>query len=238
MTVVEHLTELRRVLIVCLAAWLGATILAFFFNGFILGLLERPIKLVLHGYAHSIVSAPIITSPVEGFTIPVKIAAAAGFILALPVILQQVWSFIAPGLRPAERKFVWPFVVSALLLFAGGGFFAYFVMPIGLSFLGNFLGSNAVFLPDLDAYLNFFLLLVVIFGVTFELPLALVMLGLLGIISSSWLRRRRRGAYVVIIFAALVITPGADPFTPTALAIPLIVLFEAAILVLAKVFHR
>jgi sec-independent protein translocase protein TatC len=238
MTVVEHLTELRRVLIVSLAAWLATTIVCFVFNGFVLGLLERPIKLVLHGYAHSIVGAPIITSPVEGFTIPVKIAAAGGFILALPVILQQVWSFIAPGLRPVERKFVWPFVVSALLLFAAGGFFAYFVMPIGLSFLGNFLGGNAVFLPDLDAYLNFFLLLVVIFGVTFELPLVLIMLGLLGIISSSWLRRRRRGAYVAIIFAALVITPGADPFTPTALAIPLIALFEAAILVLAKVFHR
>jgi sec-independent protein translocase protein TatC len=238
MTIVEHLTELRRVLIVSLIAWFAGTAVCFIFNGFVLNLLLRPLKLVLHGYKYAIAPTAIITSPTEGFTIPLKIAAVAGFVLALPIILWQVWSFIAPGLRPNERKFVWPFVVSALALFGMGAAFAYFVMPIGLTFLGNFLGSNAVFLPDLDSYLDFFLLLVFIFGVTFELPMALVMLGLLGIISSSWLRKRRRGAYVVIIFAALVVTPGADPFTPTALAVPLIILYEAAILVLAKVFRR
>jgi sec-independent protein translocase protein TatC len=238
MTIVDHLGELRRVLIVSLLAWVAGTSVCFIFNGFVLGLLLRPLKLVLHGYTHAIAPTAIITSPTEGFTVPIKVAAVAGLIVALPVILQQVWSFIAPGLRPVERKFVWPFVLSALLLFGMGAAFAYFVMPIGLTFLGNFLGSNAVFLPDLNAYLDFFLLLVFIFGVTFELPIALVMLGMLGIISSSWLRKRRRSASVLIIFAALVVTPGADPFTPTALAIPLLILYELAILVLARVLHR
>lgn len=237
MTVVEHLAELRRVLIISLAAWLAGTVVAFVFNGFVLNLLLRPLKLILHN-SHSLVNTAIFTSPTEGLTVPIKIAAIVGFVLALPVILWQVWSFIAPGLRPQERKFVWPFVVSALILFAAGAAFAYFVMPIGLGFLANFLGGNAIYFPDIDQYFSFFLLLVVVFGVTFELPMALVMLGLLGIISSSWLRKRRRGAIVLIIFASLVVTPGADPFTPTALAIPLILLYEAAILVLAKVFHR
>jgi sec-independent protein translocase protein TatC len=237
MTIVEHLEELRRVLIVSMVAWVAGTIVAFIFNGFVLGLLLHPLKVILKN-AHSLINTAIFTSPTEGLTVPIKIAAIVGFILALPVILWQVWTFIAPGLRPVERKFVWPFVVSALLLFLAGAAFAYFVMPIGLNFLATFLSGNAVYFPDIDEYLSFFLLLVVIFGITFEMPMALVMLGVLGIISSGWLRKRRRAAIILIIFAALVVTPGADPFTPTALAIPLILLYEVAILVLAKVFHR
>jgi sec-independent protein translocase protein TatC len=149
-----------------------------------------------------------------------------------------VWSFVSPGLRPVERKFAVPFLGSALLLFACGGAFAYFVMPIGLGFLATFLGSNAIYFPDLDQYLSFFLLLVVIFGITFEMPVVLVLLGVMRIISSAWLKRRRKVAYVVIILAALIVTPGADPFTPTALAIPLLLFYEASILILTKVFHR
>jgi sec-independent protein translocase protein TatC len=237
MTIVEHLEELRRVLIISLVAWFAGTVIAFVFNGFVLGILLHPLQVILKN-AHSIVSTAIFTSPTEGLTVPIKIAAIVGFIIALPIIFWQVWSFVSPGLRPVERKFVAPFIGSAVLLFAAGAAFAYFVMPIGLNFLANFLGGNAIYFPDIDQYLSFFLLLVLIFGVTFELPMALVLLGLLGIISSTWLRKRRRGAIVLIIGAALVVTPGADPFTPTALAIPLIVLYEVAILVLAKVFHR
>ena len=158
--------------------------------------------------------------------------------MALPIILWQVWTFVSPGLKPAERKFAWPFIVSALTLFAAGGAFAYFVMPIGLNFLAGFLGGNATFLPDLNSYLTFFTLLIVIFGATFELPIAIILLGMLGIVSSRFLRARRKGIWVGIIFVALVVTPGADPFTPTALFIPLIILFEASILVLDKVLKR
>lgn len=237
MTVVEHLTELRRVLIVSLAAWLAGTIVAFVFNGFVLGLLLRPLKLVL-SHLHTIVPGAIFTSPTEGLSVPIKIATIIGFILALPVILWQVWSFVSPGLRPIERRFAGPFIGSAILLFGVGGAFAYFVMPLGLGFLAGFLGGNAIYFPDINQYLSFFLLLVVIFGVTFELPVVLVLLGALRIISSGWLRQRRKVAIVLIIAAAAIVTPGADPFTPTALAIPLILLYEASILVLSRVMHR
>ena len=237
MTIVEHLTELRRVLIVTMAAWLVGTIVAFVFNGFILGLLLRPLRLVL-GNLHSIVNGAIFTSPTEGLSVPIKIATIAGFILALPVILWQVWSFISPGLRPVERKFAGPFIGSALLLFGCGAAFAYFVMPLGLGFLAGFLGGNAVYFPDIDQYFSFFLLLVVIFGITFEMPVVLVLLGALRIISSDWLRKRRKVAIVVIIAGAAVVTPGADPFTPTALAIPLLLLYEASIIILSKVLKR
>ena len=237
MTVVEHLAELRRVLIVSLAAWLAGSIVAFVFNGFVLGLLLRPLKLVL-GHLHTIVPGAIFTSPTEGLSVPIKIATIIGFILALPVILWQVWSFVSPGLRPIERRFAGPFIGSAILLFGVGGAFAYFVMPLGLGFLAGFLGGNAIYFPDINQYLSFLLLLVVIFGVTFELPVVLVLLGALRIISSSWLRQRRKVAIVLIIAAAAIVTPGADPFTPTALAVPLILLYEASILVLSRVMHR
>ena len=237
MTIVEHLEELRRVLIVSIAAWFAGTVVAFVFNGFVLSLLLRPLKLVL-GNLHSIVPGAIFTSPTEGISVPIKIATIIGFILALPIIIWQVWSFVSPGLRPVERKFAGPFIASAIVLFACGAAFAYFVMPLGLGFLAGFLGGNAVYFPDINQYLSFFLLLVVIFGVTFEMPVVLVLLGAMRIISSDWLKRRRKVAIVLIIAAAAIVTPGADPFTPTALAIPLLLLYEASILVLSKVLHR
>jgi sec-independent protein translocase protein TatC len=240
MTVIEHLEELRRCLAISLGAWIAATILAFAFNGRLLDLLERPIKGVLASHHQHLLpgGAPIVTSPTEPLTIPLKVSAIAGLVIALPVILWQMWSFVSPGLRPAERRFALPFGISAIVLFAVGACFAYFVMPIGLGFLAGFLGGNATFLPDLNAYLNFFTLLIVVFGVTFEMPIAVILLGLLGLVSSRWLSRRRKGIWVAIIFVALVVTPGADPFTPTALFVPLILLFEASILVLDKVFKR
>jgi sec-independent protein translocase protein TatC len=237
MTIVEHLEELRRVLIISMGAWVVGTIVAFVFNGFVLGLILRPLKLILHN-AHSIVPTAIFTSPTEGLTVPIKIAAIVGFMIALPIIMWQVWTFISPGLRPVERKFALPFALSAVLLFAAGAAFAYFVMPIGLNFLATFLGGNAIYFPDIDQYLSFFLLLVLIFGVTFELPVVIVLLGMLGIVSSKWLASRRRMIWIVIVLAALIVTPGADPFTPTALFIPLILLFEASLLILRKVLHR
>ena len=236
MTVIEHLTELRRVLIISLLAWGVASILAGVFNGAVLHALERPLLQVLS--KNQLSKVPIVTTPTEPLTIPLKVSLIAGFIGALPVILWQVWTFVAPGLRPVERKFAGPFIGSSLLLFAAGGAFAYFVMPVGLSFLANFLGGNAQFLPDLNAYLSFFTLLIVIFGVTFELPVVVVLLGVLGIVSSKRLRAWRKGIWVGIIFVAFVVTPGADPITPTALLIPLIALFEASVLVLDKVFKR
>jgi sec-independent protein translocase protein TatC len=235
MTIIEHLEELRRVLMISVGAWVAATIGVFIFRNPVLDVLERPIKHVLHGH---VFQQPIVTNITEPLTIPLKVSAIAGFAVALPVILWQVWTFVSPGLRPAERKFAWPFVVSAVALFGAGGAFAYFVMPIGLNFLAGFLGGNATFLPDLNSYLTFFTLLIVIFGATFELPIVIILLGMLGIVSSRWLRSRRKGIWVGIIFTALVITPGADPFTPTALFVPLIVLFEASILILDKVFKR
>jgi len=239
MTIVQHLEELRRVLIWVMAAWIVGTAVAFVFNGFFLGLLLHPLHTVLHN-SHSIIPGDqaIILNPTEGITVPLKISAVVGLILALPIVLWQTWNFVSPGLRPKERKFVGPFIASALLLFAGGAVFAYFVMPLGLNFLANFLSGNAVYFPDLNNYIGFFLIIIFIFGITFEMPVVIILLGLLGFVSSRKLKGWRKVAYVAIIIAALVITPGADPFTPTLLTIPLLLLYEASIIVLQRVFRR
>jgi sec-independent protein translocase protein TatC len=237
MSVLEHLEELRRVLLISAIAWVAATVLAFIFHGAIFEFLLRPLTAVL-GKTNHITSTAIFTSPTEGLTIPMKISAIVGLIGALPVILWQVWGFVAPGLRPVERKFIGPLVGSAILLFVAGAAFAYFVMPIGLNFLATFLGNSAVYLPDINSYLSFLLLLIVAFGVTFELPVVIILLGALGVVSSKLLRRKRKGIWVGIIVASLIVTPGADPYTPTALFIPLILFFEASVLILAKVLKR
>ena len=238
MTIVEHLEELRRVLIISSIAWVVATVVAFIFHGAIFDFLLHPLTTVLIKTNNHLTSTAVFTTPTEGLTIPIKISAIVGFVGALPVLLWQAWGFVSPGLRPVERKFVGPFIASALLLFAAGCAFAYFVMPIGLNFLATFLGSSAVYLPDINSYLSFLLLLIIAFGVTFEMPVVIILLGLLGIVSSRLLRRKRKGIWVRIIFGALVVTPGADPYTPTALFIPLIAFFEASILILDKVFKR
>ncbi len=238
MTLVQHLEELRRVLLISAIAWIVATIAAFVFHGAIFDFLLRPLTTVLGKTNNHITSSAIFTSPTEGLTIPVKISAIAGFVGALPVILWQVWTFVAPGLRPVEKKFVGPFVASAFLLFLGGAAFAYFVMPIGLNFLATFLGNSAVYLPDINAYLSFLLLLIVAFGVTFELPVVVILLGVVGLVSSKLLRRKRKAIWVGIIAASLVVTPGADPYTPTALFIPLILFFEVSVLILDKALKR
>jgi len=237
MTIVEHLEELRRVLIISIAAWVVTTIVAFVFNRQVIRFLEHPLLDVL-GKGNHLVKTAIVTDPLETLTIPLKVSSIVGFVGALPVILWQVWTFVSPGLRPVERKFAAPFIGSALALFLTGAAIAYLVMPLGLNFLANFLGSDIEFLPDLNAYLSFLIILIAVFGITFELPVVIVLLGVLGIVSSRWLRQRRKGIYVGIIFMAFIVTPGADPFSPTALAIPLILLFEASCVVLDKVFRR
>lgn len=233
---IRHLTDLRRVLMVSGGAWIAGTVAAFFLNGLLLSVLLRPLHTVLT--RGSPISTAIITSPTEGLAVPMKVAAIAGLVIALPVVLWQAWGFVAPGLTRRERRVAAPLVASSLLLFGAGATFAYFVMPVGLHFLVTFLGTNATYFPDITAYLSFFALLIVAFGVAFELPIVVLLLGIARITSSRTLRRRRRAIWIGIIAAALVVTPGADPFTPTALFVPLIALFEASVLILARVLHR
>ncbi|HXZ99499.1 MAG TPA: twin-arginine translocase subunit TatC [Candidatus Binatia bacterium] len=237
MSAAGHLGELRRVLIVSLVAWGVATAVAAVFSQTLIRLLEYPLTTILAEH-NRLISKAIITSPTELFTVPLKVALAGGLLLAMPVILWQAWTFVAPGLRPAERRFAIPLVSSALLLFAAGGVLAYFLMPLWLNLLTGLLGGNVIYFPDLNQYLSFLALLMVAFGCTFELPVAVVLLGLLGLVSPQWLRRHRRVVWAVIVVGAELVTPGADPVTPLFLAVPLLGLFELSILVLSRSVRR
>ena len=238
LTLMEHLEELRRVVLISMVAWAVATGVAFAFNHQIIGILERPLHLALSHTHSPFGQHVVVTSPIEGLSIPFKVAAAGGIVLSLPITVWQIWTFVSPGLRRTERSLAFPFIFGTLFFFALGGVFAYFILPVGLSFLATFLGSNAVYLPDLNAYLTFLALVVLIFGVTFEMPVVLCTLGAVGILSSAKLRQWRKAAYFVIVGVSLIVTPGADPFTPTFLSVALIVLYEFSILVIRHGLHR
>jgi sec-independent protein translocase protein TatC len=227
MTVIEHLEELRRVLIISLIAWGVATIIGFILSGFVLEIILGPIKHVLGA------GKPLFfTAPIDKFFLYFKVGIFTGFILASPVIIWQAWTFIAPGLHRNERRFAIGFVASAVALFAMGIGFAFFAMPIALRFLIGIGTPDIQYLPIASSYINFVLILIAIFGVTFELPLAMTMLGLAGIVSAKFLSRNRFKFWLGIFTGANMVTPGIDPFTPTLLTLPLIILFEASILVI------
>ncbi|MGA7173521.1 MAG: twin-arginine translocase subunit TatC [Candidatus Dormiibacterota bacterium] len=238
LTLMEHLEELRRVVLISMVAWVAATAVAFIFNHQMIQILERPLHLALVHTHSPFGQSVVVTSPIEGLSIPFKVAAAAGVVLSLPITVWQIWTFVKPGLRRTERNLAFPFIFGTLLFFALGGLFAYFILPIGLSFLATFLGSNAVYLPDLNSYLTFLALVVLIFGVTFEMPVVLCTLGAVGILTSAKLRKWRKAAYFIIVGVALIVTPGADPFTPTFLSVALLLLYELSILVIAHPLNR
>ncbi len=227
-----HLEELRRVLLVSGAAWCLASLAALAFHAELLAIALHPLMLALPD------ARPVFLNPLQGMTIPLELAGLAGLLVSVPVMSWQGWRFVKPALRRQERRMGLPFITSGILLFYCGALFAYLVLPIGLSFLARFMGSSITYLPDVGQYLSFFLLVIAIFGITFEFPLLLVTLAGMHVFSSSMLRRRRKAIIIGIIFFALIITPGADPFTPTALAIPMILLFEASIAVIDHAMNR
>lgn len=226
MTVIEHLEELRRVLIISFIALAVGAVVGFLLSGFVLELILHPIRAVIGN------SKLYVTAPVDKFLLYFKLGFFTGFILASPVILWQVWTFVAPGLHRNERRFAIGFVASAVLLFVMGIAFAFFAMPIALRFLIGFGTADITYLPLVNNYINFVMLLIIIFGVTFELPLAMTMLGLAGIVSKQFLAKNRFKFWLGIFAGANIITPGADPVSPMLLCVPLIVLFEIGILVI------
>ncbi|GGP84142.1 sec-independent protein translocase protein TatC [Saccharothrix coeruleofusca] len=177
------------------------------------------------------------TKPFEAFMIQLKVGAAAGMALTAPLWLYQVWRFIAPGLYAKERRFALVFVAAASVLFVLGAALAFYVVPQGLTVLVGFGGSQ--FLTALSAgdYIDFVLTLLLIFGVSFELPLIVVMLNQVGVLTYEKLSQWRRGIVFGLFVFAAVATPGTDPISMVALAIALALLFELAIQI-ARVHDR
>ena len=235
MTVVEHLDELRKRLIVSVAAVAVGTAAGWFLFDPVLEILLNPFCDFLR--AHPEVAPKsgcdvVYLTPLEPFLVKLKLSLLIGLGIALPILLYQLWRFITPGLTSRERRLAIPFVVSSVLLFALGAWFAMITLPRGLSFLLGFAGTERVLaVISIAKYVGFVEMLILAFGLAFEFPLVLVFLTLVGVLTSAKLRAWRRYAALVMAVAAAVLTPSQDWFTMLALMVPLILFYELAILV-------
>lgn len=232
MTMMGHLGELRRRLIYSAIAFACLSAVAFAFFEPLSDFLLRPLcalppeKLGPNG------CDLIFTSAMEPISVRLKVTAMAGALASSPVWLYQVWAFVVPGLTAAERRYAFPFVLTSVTLFVVGATFAYITLPTALSFLVSFGGENLTPFFTAKDYLGFVSMIVIIFGVVFELPLLLFFLGLAGVVTVAGLRKARRGAIVGITALSAVVTPSQDPFTMLAMAVPLYLLYEFVILLL------
>jgi sec-independent protein translocase protein TatC len=228
MTVMEHLVELRTRLMISVVAISLGGIVAFLLYSRILDFLIDPYCQILpEGKPCRL----FITDPLEGFLTRLKIAAYGGLVLASPVVLWELWRFVTPGLQPNEKRYAVPFVCSSIVLFLLGGAVALVTFPRALNFLVSVGGTDleAIFSPS--KYLNLVTLMLVAFGAAFEFPILLVFLELAGVVPSQRLRQWRRGAAIGIVATAAIITPSQDPISLFAMAVPMYLFYEGAILV-------
>jgi len=238
MTMMEHLGELRRRLIVAAAAFLLFSIAAFILFEPLKDFVRQPLCEVPQRFLGQL-GCDLVTRRVMGaFMFRLKLTALAGLVLASPVWLYQIWAFITPGLTVKEKKYAIPFAISSFLLFAAGAGVAYLMLPTGIRLLLGFAGEGVSPLLEAEEYLNFVGLMFLGFGLMFELPLILFFLGLAGIVTVDMLRRQRRGALVGIVALSAIVTPSQDPYTLLVLSLPLYLLYELTILVLRFVNRR
>ena len=222
MSVIEHLEALRRMLIISLIAWGIATIAAIFISGHVITfLIQRA------GIGHA-----IYLQPGGGVILQLKVALYIGLVIAAPVVIQQVWWFVSPGLHAHERRFVLPLVVATIVFFAIGVAVAMFALPLYIRVLNSLAPTDVTYLPDIGELVGFVLVMVIGFGLVFELPVVLFVLGMLRIVSSRWLYKRRPYWFLALGVLANFLTPGVDPLTPMIMFIPLYIFFEATALLL------
>jgi sec-independent protein translocase protein TatC len=224
-TFISHLMELRDRLLRSLIA-IGVLFLCLFpFSSELYDVLAHPmIRSLPEG------SKMIATGVITPFLIPVKIAAMVAFVVALPYVLYQAWAFVAPGLYAHEKKLVLPLVVASTLLFVIGMAFCYFfVFGVVFSFVNRIAPKSISVAPDIEQYLNFVLTMFLAFGVTFEVPVAVVLLARMGVVTLAQLKSVRPYFVVGAFVVAAVVTP-PDVVSQLLLAIPMCLLYELGLL--------
>jgi sec-independent protein translocase protein TatC len=227
MTVVEHLTELRRRIIISLIAVTLAAIVCFIFSESIIKFFVQYYKDATNGEKTQL----IFLGPLDAFITRLKVATYGGIVLALPIWLWELWRFITPGLNPNEKRYAIPFVLTSIVLFAMGAAVALLTLPKALEFLLDIGGSELR--PELtaDKYLSLVSLMIVAFGFAFEFPVVLVFLLLARVLTTRQLRRWRRPAILIIVIFAAVITPSQDPYSLFAMAVPMYIFYEGSIII-------
>ena len=234
MSVMDHLRELRRRLIIAVVFIALGAVLGWYLYDPVVHFMERPYCHV--DYRHRFPGNDphhcdlIFTGVLDGFTARLKIAVISGAVFTSPLWLYQIWAFITPGLRKNERRYTRVFVAASTVLFAAGVTLAYVVLAKGLSVLIKAGGTGTQALLTVNSYLSFVTLMLIVFGAAFELPLLVVMANLAGVLPGSLLKKSQRiGVFLIFLFAA-VATPSTDPFTMCAMALPMVVLFEGSVL--------
>jgi sec-independent protein translocase protein TatC len=238
MSVVEHLGELRTRLIVSAVAFVTISVIVFFFYEPILEFLRDPLCSVDPDKLGPQGCDLIYGRLIGGFQFRLKLTAMVGIAFSSPVWLYQLWAFIVPALTQKERRYAIPFISVSIFLFLAGAAIAYLVLPAGINFLIDIGGSDLLPLLGAEEYLNFVGLMLLGFGLMFELPVVLFFLGLIGAVSIEQLKKQRRLALVVIVALAAIITPSQDPYTMLVLSVPLYLLYEITIMTLGIVLRR
>lgn len=242
MTLVEHLAELRRRIIICAIVFSVASTLVFFLYNPILHFLSTPYENATVGQTTCGGTATtgcklIVTGPLEPFIVRLKIAGYGGLALSIPIIMWEIWRFVTPGLHKNERRYgIW-FGLAIVILFALGGVVAWFTVSPALNFLLGIGGSSLAPFISAQKYLTLVMLMIAAFGVAFEFPVLLVFLLMVRVINTQQLRRIRRIMIVAIVTFAAVITPSADPFSLFFMAIPMYFFYEMSI-VIGRIMKR
>lgn len=227
MTIIEHLEELRKVIIISFLSLIPTSVIGWLLR-------ERTLALLLKPATDRGVKLVYLT-PTEPFFVMLKIAIFTGVILATPIILWEVWSFVLPALRSSEKRLLALVVPASVILFVVGIVFGYMtVFKFGINFFINFATSQVIALTPtfkLSDYLSFAISFLLPFGIIFELPLVVLVLAKIGIVSSRFLAKKRKYAILIIFVVAAIITPTPDVFTQTFVAGPMYLLYEISILI-------
>jgi sec-independent protein translocase protein TatC len=230
MSFMEHLGELRTRIVRSLIGVLVGLVIAFPLSQRVVDYLARPIK--------ATGNTLVFLAVTEAFWVQMKVALIAGLFIASPVIMWQIWSFVAPGLYQTEKKYAAPFVIVGSLMFIGGGAFSLFVVtPYAINFLLSFARPGLQPMISIGSYIDFLLKFTVAFGLVFELPLALTLAARMGVVTPKTLARNRKYAVLGAFVAAAALTPTPDAFNQMLMAGPLIILYEVGI-VSARIFGR
>jgi sec-independent protein translocase protein TatC len=229
---IAHLKELRDRLMVCIVGLGVAFIVTYAFKERIFHFLMRPFIEVMPPK-----SAFIFTSLTEAFITYFKVALVAALFLAAPLILYEIWKFIAPGLYEKERKYIAPFIIFGSICFIGGALFCYYVtMPVVYHFFVSYAGTMIVPMPSLKEYMNLTLKMLLIFGLVFQMPLVAYYLSKAGILDYKTLAKKRRYAIIAIIVLSAIITP-PEVSSQLLMALPMYGLYELSV-VIARVFGK
>jgi len=227
----DHLEELRKRLFFALVPFVFLVAASFFFSDFLVEVVSAPIK--------RSIPALYFLSPYEAFVVKLNVSLVSGIVLSSPILFIQLWKFVSPGLYAREQKVILPLAVISTVLFVIGVLFAYFiVIPFALQFFLGFQTDTLLPLISFDSYISFFLSLLVVFGVVFDVPVILVGLIALRVIGSAFLSRQRKIVVILIFTVAAILTPTVDIVTQCLLAVPLWLLFELSIVIGKQVEKR